>query len=116
MRTFLIVIVALPGIGAALALVLAFMYEPSAIAGGEHLMGFAGQLPPCSGCGLCGMSRAFSALSHGHVQNAVHFNRAVLVVWPLAWALFGVSAFGVFRLLRNPPQFFALPPAEGATA
>jgi len=70
---------------AALALALGCAFAPEAIAQGApwRLAGIAA--PSCPGCGLCGMSRAFAALGHGRVAEAVGHNTLALAAWLLAW-------------------------------
>lgn len=109
LQAFLFGLVAMPGIGAAVVLLMSSIYSPSAIAAQEHLGPFARAMPACGGCGLCGMSRAFSAISHGELQSAIDFNPGVLIVWPLMWVLLAVSIFGVYRLWRHPVRFLAPP-------
>lgn len=115
-QAFLLALVASPGLASAAALIVSFTFQVDAIAAQEHLGGFAHLFPPCSGCGLCGMSRAFSAFSHGHWDAALRLNGAVVVLWPMAWLMCFVSLFGVYRLWRQPVQFFVAPTrgAQGA--
>lgn len=107
LQKFLLALVASPGLASGAALVVSFLFAAPAIAAREHLGPFARALPLCSGCSLCGMSRAFASFSHGEFEAAIAFNPGVLVLWPLAWALVGVSLFGVYRLWREPVRFFA---------
>lgn len=37
---------------------------------------------PCPGCAMCGMSRAFTALSHGQLVDALRFHPGVVVLYP----------------------------------
>ena len=80
------------------ALVLGMAIEPEAMGQGApwRLVGL--DAPGCAGCALCGMSRAFSALGHGRLDDALAFHPAVVVVWPLAWL---VALGGLFVLVRN---------------
>jgi hypothetical protein len=74
---------ALLALGSALALVMA------------RLLPEGGSLPTVCAwrwvtgvpCPSCGMTRAFVALSHGHVPEAVAFNLASPAVYALAWLL-----------------------------
>jgi hypothetical protein len=113
LQRFLLALVATPGLASGAALVVSFIFAAPSIAAREHLGPFAHVLAACSGCSLCGMSRAFASLSHGDLEAAIAFNPGVLLLWPLAWALLGVSLFGVYRLWREPVRFFA-PPASPA--
>ena len=99
-------VVALPGAGSALALMLSFIFDPAAVGAGRHLGPFAALATPCSGCGLCGMSRAFSCLSHGRLDAALAYNSAALVVYIAVWSLLLASLFGLRSLARRPPRFF----------
>ncbi len=107
MLAFLLAVIALPGLGALLCLGLSFAFDVEAIAAGEHLGAARALASPCSGCELCGMSRAFAAFSHGDFAQAFALNRGVVVAWPLAWLVAAVSTFGVVRTLRDRPRFFA---------
>lgn len=107
MTAFLVAVVALPGLLAGLCLGLSFAFRPEAIAAGEHLGPLQGRVAECAGCALCGMSRAFSAFSHGDIAAAMDFNRGVALGYPLAWLCLAVSIFCVWRTLRDRPRFFA---------
>jgi len=109
MTAFLLVLVSLPGLAAGLCLGLSFAFTPAAIASGEHLGPLRGSVTRCAGCTLCGMSRAFSAFSHGDVAGALAFNRGVVVGYPLACLAVLVSIYCVWRTLRDRPRFFAAP-------
>ena len=112
MTAFLVFIVSLPGLAAALCLGLSFAFTPAAIAGGEHLGPLQGTFAECAGCALCGMSRAFSAFSHGDFGAAMAFNRGVALGYPLAWLCVLTSIYCVWRTLRDRPRFFAAPAAR----
>jgi hypothetical protein len=86
----------------AASLSLSFVFGPSAIARGEHLAALGVSLGPCSGCGMCGMSRAFSCFSHGEFARAFEFNPGVVVLWPLFLAMTLACAWAVFHLFRHP--------------
>ena len=91
-------IVGLLGLGALCALVLSFAFDPEAMADGAPL-GLFGLGPyHCPGCPLCGMSRAFSSLSHAQLSRAVDFHAGVLVAYPLA---LGLGLFGPAVLIRH---------------
>ncbi len=107
MTAFLVFIVSLPGLAAGLCLGLSFAFTPQAIAGGEHLGPLQGSFAECAGCALCGMSRAFSAFSHGDFGMAMGFNRGVALGYPLAWLCVLTSIYCVWRTLRDRPRFFA---------
>ena len=89
---------------AALALVLGFVYSPEALADGAPWSSFGLAFPQCPGCWLCGMSRAFAALGHGHLAQAVAHNPLVLAAWPLSWlvALGGAFVLARFLTARRP--------------
>ena len=109
MTAFLVFVVSLPGLAAGLCLGLSFAYSPVAIAGGEHLGPLQGSFAQCAGCALCGMSRAFSAFSHGDFAAAMDFNGGVALGYPLAWLCVLTSIYSVRRTLRDRPRFFAAP-------
>ncbi|MEM7609128.1 MAG: DUF2752 domain-containing protein [Myxococcota bacterium] len=115
-QLFLAALVAAPGVASAIVLAISFRYDVPAIASSEHFGPLAGRFLPCTGCGLCGMSRAFAAFSHGHWEAALSLNAGVAVLWPMAWLVIGVSLFGVYRLWRHPVRFFVAAPrnAQGA--
>jgi hypothetical protein len=83
---------------AALALALGFALSPEAMAEGAPWSSFGLASPHCPGCWLCGMSRAFAALGHGRIAEAVQYNPLALAAWPLAWL---VALGGAFVLARN---------------
>jgi hypothetical protein len=56
---------------------------------------------PCPGCVLCGMSRAFTAASHGDLARALDFNALVVLAYPAAWALVAAAAVIVIRFARR---------------
>lgn len=61
-------------------------------------------LPPshCKGCFLCGMTRAFCAMSSGRLAEAAAWNRAGPLLYAGFWLyLGGAIAYGV-RLVRSP--------------
>lgn len=64
-----------------------FLWSLDEIAAGApwRLVGFTPA--PCPGCAACGMSRAFTAWSHGDLALATGFNAGVLVVYPAFWVL-----------------------------
>ncbi len=78
-----------------------FIWTPEDIAAGAHLIALGLPADACAGCPWCGMSRAFSAVSHGRVFEAVGWNMAVLIHYPLAVlvAIFGPRL--AWRKLRD---------------
>lgn len=68
-------------------LVLSVVFAPEAMADGApvRLLGF--EPHTCPGCPLCGMSRAFSCISHAQFGRGVDFNSGVLLAYPAAVAL-----------------------------
>ena len=86
---------------AALALALGFIYSPAELADGAPWSSLGLAAPHCPGCWLCGMSRAFAALGHGHLAQAVAHNPLVLALWPLSWL---VALGGSLVLARNLTQ------------
>jgi hypothetical protein len=83
---------------AALALAAGFAFSPDALAGGAPWASLGLEAPSCAGCWLCGMSRAFAALGHGQLADAVRHNPLVLAAWPMAWA---VALGGGWFLVRT---------------
>lgn len=72
---------------AILALLLSAAFGPEAMAEGAP-MRLAGLEPRlCPGCPLCGMSRAFSCVTHAEFARAFEFNRGVLIAYPMFAAL-----------------------------
>jgi len=61
---------------------------------------------PCPGCAVCGMSRAFTALSHGELARAVEFNAGVLLFYPAFWAVvvLGCAVAAQFLVRRLAPR------------
>lgn len=83
------------GIGAAVVLLVSFGWPPEAIAAGAPWTELGFRPVACVGCALCGLSRAFSLLSHGEVLVAMSLNPLVFFAWPLTWvvALGGPALF-----------------------
>jgi hypothetical protein len=69
------------------ALVASFVWGVDAMSGGApwKLVGLAPRV--CPGCAACGLSRAFSAASHGELVRALAFNPAVALLYPAFWAV-----------------------------
>lgn len=62
-------------------------WTPEAMAAGGPLAELGLRLRPCAGCVLCGMSRAFCALSHLRPAEALGFNPLVVLAYPLVVGL-----------------------------
>lgn len=98
-----IVLVAISPIAAACLAASAWWSVDAMSAGAPvRLLGFTPS--ECPGCLLCGMSRAFTAMSHGEFSRAVEFNPLVVLAYPAAWALVAaavvlVAHFAVRRLV-----------------
>ena len=101
---FEIVLVCLAPIAIA-ALVASMVWNVEAMAGGApwHFLGL--HPAPCPGCAACGLSRAFSAVSHGRLHEALAFNLGVIAAYPAAWfiALAGVWIAARYLLQRSSP-------------
>lgn len=99
-----IVLVALSPLAAA-ALSASFFWSVDAMAGGApwRLLGLTPR--PCPGCAVCGMSRAFTAASHGEFALAFDFNPLVVALYPAFWivALFGPVLVLRFLARRSSP-------------
>jgi hypothetical protein len=80
-------IVGILGGFALLALLFSAAFGPEAMAGGAALQALGVEPRSCPGCPLCGMSRAFSCVTHGEFARALEFNRGVALAYPLAVAL-----------------------------
>jgi hypothetical protein len=72
------------GCAALAALVASCVWSPAELAAGAPLELVGVPRRACPGCPLCGMSRAFAALSRLRVDEALAFNRGVLVAYPAA--------------------------------
>jgi len=86
------------GFLAILALVISACFTPEALAAGAPARMLGLEPYHCPGCPLCGMSRAFSSVSHAQWGRALEFNAGVLLAYPLA-ALLAVA--GPFQLARE---------------
>jgi len=53
-------------------------------------------------CPGCGMTRAIWAVAHGKFSSAVHFNRGVVIVFPLLCYLFAKGILTELRGCRRP--------------
>ncbi|MFO0549172.1 MAG: DUF2752 domain-containing protein [Polyangiaceae bacterium] len=85
------------------ALVVSFVVSPEDIESGRVRL-----TPPCTfqastglPCPTCGLTRAFSALSHGHLNQAISYHRASPVLYVVYWLIAAASVALVFRLVRN---------------
>jgi hypothetical protein len=91
----LLVLAALSG----LALAVSFAFEPAELARGAPWQLLGIEAPACSGCALCGMSRAFAAAAHGRLGEALQSHGGIVLAWPLAWALVLYGALALARTL-----------------
>ena len=55
----------------------------------------------CAGCPLCGMTRAFCALSAGRWAEGVGWNRGAPVVYTLFWLWLGTAALYLTNTVRR---------------
>jgi hypothetical protein len=80
------VLLALSPIAAAV-LAASFVWGVEGMAAGApfELLGWTPR--PCPGCAACGLSRAFSATSHGELAAALRFHPGIVLIYPLFWAL-----------------------------
>lgn len=99
-RRALRILLALAAFGAAAALGASAMWSVEAMADGAPLKLFGLTPTPCTGCVLCGMSRAFTAMSHGEPARALEFNPLVALFYPAAWALIAAALVSVVRIAR----------------
>jgi hypothetical protein len=72
------------GILAISALAISAAFTPEALAEGAPIRLVGLEPHHCPGCPLCGMSRAFSCVTHAHFSRAVEFNAGVLLAYPAA--------------------------------
>jgi len=78
------------GLAAPVAMAILFAslwWDPAEVAAGAPLRALGLEPTTCPGCCACGLSRAFSAMSHLRLHDAVTWNAGVLVNYPLAWAV-----------------------------
>ncbi len=76
------------GLAAPVAMAILFAslwWDPAAVEAGAPLLTLGLEPTTCSGCSACGLSRAFSAMSHLRFSEAVAWSSGVLVHSPLAW-------------------------------
>lgn len=85
------------------ALVVSFAVTPEAIESGRIVLS-----PPCPTkyffgfeCASCGMTRAFAALGHGRLSDALAYNRGAPIVWVAFWVLAALSLRGMVRAGRD---------------
>mgnify|MGYP002777813209 len=83
------------------ALAASRLWSVEAMGGGApaRLLGLTPQ--PCPGCVLCGMSRAFTAVSHGEFARALAFNPLVVLAYPAAWFVVGAGLFALLHFARR---------------
>ncbi len=94
-----IVLIALAPLAAA-ALWASFHYSVEAMAQGAPWQAVGLEPVPCPGCLLCGLSRAFTAASHGELTRALAFNPLVALAYPTFWATALAGPPLAFRLVR----------------
>jgi hypothetical protein len=103
-EAFEIVIVCLSPIAIA-ALAASLLWNVEAMAAGAPWKLLGLHPAPCPGCAACGLSRAFSAVSHGRLHEALAFNAGVVAVYPAAWtiAVAGIWFAARYLLQRSSP-------------
>ena len=97
-KTARVWILGILGILSISVLLISAVFAPEALAAGApvRLLGFEPHV--CPGCPLCGMSRAFSSVTHAQWSRALQFNAGVLLAYPVAVAL---ACFGPVVLARD---------------
>ena len=93
------VLIVLGAIAAAM-LVASFTWNVEAMASGAPWQLVGWQPRACPGCAVCGLSRAFAAVSHGRWSDALHFNASVLALYPAACFVALLGATAAVRSLR----------------
>jgi hypothetical protein len=96
-------------LGLAAALTVSFLVSPDDIETGKVVLS-----PPCASrllfgvdCPICGLSRAFCALSHGELSRAMRYHSLAPVLYLLTWLGAGSSLWGAARsamVLRALPS------------
>ena len=84
-------------------LLVSFMVTPDDIEAGRVVLS-----PPCAArllfgvdCPICGLTRAFCAMSHGELARAMGYHALAPILYPLTWAGALVSAWGAVRSARG---------------
>lgn len=93
--------------GSAAVLLTSAACTPADIAADVHARALGLPIQPCPGCSLCGMSRAFSALTHLQLREAFSFHPGVLLCYPLPWLLLMLGpgiAVRAWRASSGPPS------------
>ncbi len=88
--------------GAAVALAASLIFTPEQIAGGQHFAWLGWVPPPCTGCALCGASRAFASASRLDLAGALALNPLVALLYPTALTLALAGPWLALHLLRRP--------------
>jgi Protein of unknown function (DUF2752) len=83
----------------ATVLIVSFVVSPEDITSGAVTLA-----PPCPmrlllqrDCPTCGMTRAFAALGHGHLSEALYYNRAAPIVFLGCFAAMLLGMNGLYR-------------------
>lgn len=75
------------GLGAAAVLALSVAFTPEELGAGALQRSLGFEARACTGCSLCGLSRAFAHTSRGELRSALTLNPGVIVAFPAAAAL-----------------------------
>jgi len=83
----------------ALVLAISFVVTPEDIESGRVVLSPTCTFKQLSGheCPSCGMTRGFSAMSHGRSGDAYRYNRASPVLYLLCWIAVAMAAAGLTR-------------------
>ena len=83
----------------ALVLAISFVVTPEDIESGRVLLSPTCTFKQISGheCPSCGMTRGFSAMSHGRAGDAYRYNRASPVAYLLCWIAVAIAGAGLTR-------------------
>ncbi|MGD9496809.1 MAG: DUF2752 domain-containing protein [Armatimonadota bacterium] len=96
-----LIVWAVYGLGAIVALAASFATTPAALDGGHTPLGLLGALiRPHERCALCDMTHAFCALAHGRWDEAVAYHRLAPTVYVATWLL-ALSAIPCALLWRR---------------
>lgn len=89
------------GLGSVLVLAASLAWTPAEWGAGAPQAWLGLEAQPCSGCALCGLSRAFAFASRGELGRALAHNPLVVPAYLAALSLAAGVPFAVRVLLRR---------------